>query len=41
MKQYYQHLYNRIWKPVLKVVHKMRKGNDDDDPPFNHPWAIL
>lgn len=37
MNQYYQDLYNCIWKPIRKAAKKIIKGRDDDD----HPWAIL
>jgi len=41
MKQYYRSLYNNCWKPFMKALYKIVKGKDHDDPPFNHPWAIL
>lgn len=40
MKQYYRSLYNRIAEPIKKIL-RMLKGRNDDDFPFDHPWAIF
>ena len=41
MKQYYRYLYRNAWKASRKLISKLVKSKDDDDSPFDHPWAIL
>ena len=41
MKQKLHRRFDLYWRSLQYWMRRLIKGKDDDDHPFNHPWAIL
>ena len=41
MKQNLRRRFDLYWRSLQYWMRRIIKGRDDDDHPFNHPWAIL
>lgn len=41
MKNMYCQLQERLIRPLKEWLRRLTNKQDDDDNPFNHPWAIF